>query len=97
MVKKHLKGMEIGIKEGDVEIKTLWKTTCDDETKNKLTIDFLLMAVEKVLGESVIVYKDKNGKTQFNTSMFLKAQKKDDEHIIEIKIQRMLKEALETI
>jgi hypothetical protein len=97
MVKKHLKGMEIGIKEGDVEIKTLWKTTCDDETKNKLTIDFLLMAVEKVLGESVIVYKDKNGKTQFNTGMFLEAHKKDDEHIIEIKIQRMLKEALETI
>jgi len=35
MVKKHLKGMEIGIKEGEVEIKTLWKATCDDETKNK--------------------------------------------------------------
>jgi hypothetical protein len=25
MVKKHLKGMEISIKEGEVEIKTLWK------------------------------------------------------------------------
>jgi len=97
MVTKHLKGMEIGIKEGEVEIKTLWKATCDDETKNKLTIDFLLMAVEKVLGESVIVYKDKNGKTQFNTGMLLEAHDKDDEHKIEIKIRKMLNEALETI
>ena len=97
MVKKHLKGMEIGIKEGEVEIKTLWKTTCDDETKNKLTIDFLLMAVEKVLGESVIVYKDKNGKTQLNTGMFLETHNNDDEHKTEIKIRKMLKEALETI
>ncbi len=97
MVKKHLKGMEIGIKEGEVEIKTLWKAPCDDETKNKLTIDFLLMAVEKVLGESVIIYKDKNGKTQYNTGMILEAHDKDDEHKIERKIRKMLKEALETI
>jgi hypothetical protein len=47
MVKKHLKGMEIGIKEGEVEIKTLWKTTCDDETKNKLTINFLLWQLKR--------------------------------------------------
>ena len=97
MVKKHLKGMEISIKEGEVEIKTLWKAPCDDETKNKLTIDFLLMAVEKVLGESVIVYKDKNGKTQVNTGMFLEVNEKDDEHKIQMKIGKMLKEALETI
>jgi hypothetical protein len=97
MVKKHLKGMEIGINAGEVEIKTLWKANCDDETKNKLTIDFLLMAVEKVLGESVIVFKDKNGKTQFNTSMLLETHDKDDEHKIKRKIRKMLKDALGTI
>ena len=55
------------------------------------------MAVEKVLGESVIVYKDKNGKTLFNTGMLLEAHDNDDEHKIEIKIRKMLNEALETI
>ena len=55
------------------------------------------MAVEKVLGESVIVYKDKNGKTRFNTAMFLEEHDNDDEHKIEKKIRKMLNEVLETI
>lgn len=98
MVEKHLKGMEIGIKKGGgIEIKSLWKVNCDDDTKDRLTKDFLMMAVEKVLGESVIIYKDKNGKTQFHASMFLETDKEDNEHEIGMKIKKMLNEALETI
>ncbi len=95
MVKKHLKGMEIGINNGEVEIKTLWKANCDDDTKTHLTQEFLLMAVEKVMGESVIIYKDKNGKTQFHASMFLETDA--EEHEIKVKIKKMLNDIIETL
>ncbi len=57
----------------------------------------LFISTLKFIIVSVIVYKDRNGKTQFNTAMFLDAHDKDDEYKMDIKIRKMLNEALETI